>query len=372
MALKRLFEVRVYEFISLALFFLVLAGCRSEKRASEKQIYIVWEGQKAIGVLIPLELVQMSNPRKLMKDLTINVENNQNIPVIGEWSTLNDELKFEPLVPFTPGITYELYSGAQPLSTFVIVIPEQEPPRVVGVYPSTDTVPENLLKMYVQFSGSMKEGEALANISILNAVSGDTLEGTFLDLQPELWNEDNTMLTLWLDPGRIKRGLIPNRELGIPLIEGTEYQMIISNNWRGANGRQIRRTYIKELITGSRDSHSPDPEDWTIHIPVAGSDNALEIEFGSPLDAVLAIEALTIFDVENKIVAGSETLRNKEAIYSFKPDEAWRTGNYYIQVQTRLEDLAGNNINRLFDENMSEVQELTVKEDEVELSFHIQ
>ena len=41
--------------------------------------------------------------------------------------------------------------------------------------------------------------------------------GTFLDLQPELWNAEGTVLTLWLDPGRIKRDLIPNKELGIPL-----------------------------------------------------------------------------------------------------------------------------------------------------------
>ena len=37
------------------------------------------------------------------------------------------------------------------------------------------------------------------------------MKSIFLELENELWNPEHTQLTLWLDPGRIKRDLIPNQ-----------------------------------------------------------------------------------------------------------------------------------------------------------------
>ena len=36
----------------------------------------------------------------------------------------------------------------------------------------------------------------------------------------------------------------------------------------------------------------------------------------------------------------------------FYPAEPWNTGNYMIEVEGRLEDLAGNNLNRLFEKDL--------------------
>ena len=62
----------------------------------------------------------------------------------------------------------------------------------------------------------MQEGQALENITVIKN-GKDTIPSIFLDLQPELWNKERTILTLWLDPGRIKRDLQPNKKLGLPL-----------------------------------------------------------------------------------------------------------------------------------------------------------
>ena len=61
------------------------------------------------------------------------------------------------------------------------------------------------------FSQPMQEGVSAEHICLVKGEK-DTLKNVFLDLQPELWNHDRTMLTLWLDPGRIKRDLQPNRQ----------------------------------------------------------------------------------------------------------------------------------------------------------------
>ena len=61
--------------------------------------------------------------------------------------------------------------------------------------------------------------------------------GVFLPPEPELWDARNaTRLTMLLDPGRIKRGLVPNLEFGYPLVEGTTISIGIDAAFRDATG----------------------------------------------------------------------------------------------------------------------------------------
>ena len=372
MAIKKCWqEIRQSQLTVLILIFPLLFSCQSGKK-SDSEITIIWEDQKAVGLKLPIHFASVSDFTEIETDLAIRVEDQHDINVLGGWNIEGDRLNFTPLVPFTSGITYELYDGEQLANTFKIVSPEAEPSELLAIYPSSDTVPENLLKMYLQFSRPMQEGQAVEHIKIIDACLGDTLKGTFLDLQPELWNEDNTVLTLWLDPGRIKRGLIPNRELGIPLMEGRDYLMIVDSSWRGGNGLPLQQASIKKFHVGSRDAKSPDPDNWRIEIPKSGTKSSFKVNFGQPLDAILAIEALQILDASGYLVAGEEIVLNKERAYGFDPSKKWEAGDYTLMVQTRLEDLAGNNINRLFDEDISKQQEIPKKSEQVILSFKIE
>ena len=187
----------------LVLYSILLAGCRREERKDE--ITVLWDDVNAVGIVIPIRLLDAVDKNSLRNQFTIKVDGNFNQPVLGEWIIDNNQLIFHPLVPFTSGIKYEVFRVQQPIGTFVIEEKEGNPPEITAIYPTNDTLPENLLKMYFEFSHQMSEGAAIRNISVLYKNTGDTIAGTFLDLQPELWNEDNTLLTLWLDPGRIKR-----------------------------------------------------------------------------------------------------------------------------------------------------------------------
>ena len=88
------------------------------------------------------------------------------------------------------------------------------------MYPSTDELPVNQLKLYVHFSSPMSEGWAARAVRVRRADNDEPLEGVFLAMEPELWDRERRRLTLLLDPGRIKRGLVPNAEAGYPLIQG--------------------------------------------------------------------------------------------------------------------------------------------------------
>ncbi len=56
----------------------------------------------------------------------------------------------------------------------------------------------------------MSRGEAYRRIHLLDA-DGKPIERAFLELGEELWDPDGKRFTLFIDPGRIKRGLKPRK-----------------------------------------------------------------------------------------------------------------------------------------------------------------
>lgn len=267
--------------------------------------------------------------------------------MLGNYTFDDDHVIFEPLIPFTRGLRYEILVNG--VIAGKVDIPEADAtdsPLLLNIYPTQDTVPENLLKIYLHFSKPMREGVSAQHITVIKN-NTDTLQGTFLDLQPELWNEDRTMLTLWLDPGRIKRDLIPNKISGTPLQNGNHYTLIIADRWTDTQGLSLTKPFKKEFTAATRDSESPDPKSWTLNKPVSPTD-PLVVIFNSPLDYSLMMSTLLVHD-GNTSIAGRWEPGAKEKSIKFIPGENWIAGNYTLRIETRLEDLAGNNINRLFD-----------------------
>jgi hypothetical protein len=205
--------------------------------------------------------------------------------------------------------------------------------------------------MYFQFSVPMVEGSSLDYIALVSD-KGDTMKGTFLDLKPELWNAEGTVLTLWLDPGRIKRDLIPNQKLGTPLKAGQRYTVQVSPSWSGKNGRKLTEAYTKTFVTTVRDADSPQLSSWKIDPPQAGGKETLEIHFQQPLDYFLLRETIFVKNSRGLEISGVLEITDEEKIFRFKPAEPWERGHFVIYAEGRLEDLAGNNLNTPFDRNV--------------------
>jgi len=202
--------------------------------------------------------------------------------------------------------------------------------------------------------------------------NNDTLKGVFLDLQPELWNEDQTILTLWLDPGRIKRDLIPNQIMGTPLEFGKRYQFNISSHWKGANGLSLINDYSKDVYVLKADRNKPVPDSWHLRMPVAGSRDPFKIHFGEALDYLMISSAIYIASPNEKEIDGEIKTLDSERQYSFTPKEQWMPGDYAVIVETRLEDQAGNNLVRLFDSDLSTDPATTIEGSSIRISFTIQ
>jgi hypothetical protein len=292
------------------------------------------------------------------------------VPVFGEYHFKNNGVEFRPLLSFTPGLKYEIWLAGKLLDQINIPSADaNDAPVVLSVYPSPDTLPENLLKFYIRFSKPMQEGEALNHIRLIKNNS-DMLSSVFLDLQPELWSNDRTMLTLWLDPGRIKRDLQPNKLLGPPLVKGNHYELLIDRNWQDARGLLLKEGFRKDFFTGIRDSISPDINKWKLEIPASGSNQSLKVHFDEALDHVLAANTMRIVDAGRQLVKGEFKLNEKEKELVFALIENWRPGKYTLEVESRLEDLTGNNLNRLFDEDLN--QKKAGPKDVYTITFEVQ
>ncbi len=349
---KRFRNVLIRLCASYSLIFFVsgwLVGCQP---AQETGLAIRWDDKRATGLSIPKQLVPGVSSDSPGQLLAVKLANKETA-ILGNYQLAGDEIIFEPLVPFTRGLRYAVWLRNRRLGEIAIpTLAAGDTPVVLAIYPSQDSLPDNLLKVYLHFSRPMREGQSQTYVTLLKNKT-DTLPGIFLDLQPELWNADRTMLTLWLDPGRIKRDLIPNKRLGAPLHVGSHYQLIVSAGWPDQQGASLAKATTKSFLTSQRDSLSPVPARWMIHAPTLGSLQPLDVAFGEPLDYSLLTETLHVITESGQPVSGKWHPADEEKRSSFKPDKPWKAGRYRLQVDSRLEDLAGNNLNRPFDRDIT-------------------
>lgn len=348
--------VSLHNSCKLILFCLtMLAGCAQRQETSKATISILWKEGQATGFSIPLSLLKNISKEEIAKLVKIQLaQPGTKTAILGEYNLKKDTLVFEPLIPFTRGLHYEIVINGYLISD--IEIPKStNHPTLLGIYPTQDTLPENLLKFYFVFAQPMVEGNSLEYIKLLSPEE-DTLLHTFLNLQPELWNAERTVLTLWLDPGRIKRDLQPNKRLGNPLTKGSHYKLIVSKQWSDAQGAILAQNYVKDFVVAERDMLSPKIDDWKLKIPKKGTTQPLEIDLQEALDYILLHNAIQVVDEKGNKIEGSIKVNPKEQSFLFTPTTPWLMGRYKLQIEARLEDLAGNNLNRLFDRDITNHQ----------------
>jgi hypothetical protein len=290
----------------------------------------------------------------------------EEVPMAGDYRVRTGAIQFEPAFPLEPGLRYRavFYASRLPgaaeataptvAASYGLPPPASHSPTVVAcVYPTADQVPENLLKFYLHFSAPMSRGHIYDFIHLRDA-TGRNVELPFLEIDEELWDPAMTRLTLFLDPGRIKRGVRPLEEIGPALQAGKRYTLFISREWQDATGRPLARDFEKVFVVTAADREPLDPSRWRIEPPRSGTSSALAIGFPKPLDHALALRMIQVADVSGALVAGTAELTNAECRWSFRPAQPWRLGRYDLLVPITLEDLAGNNVGKPFDVDLFE------------------
>jgi hypothetical protein len=212
----------------------------------------------------------------------------------------------------------------------------------------------------------MSRGAVYRHVSLWRE-NREAVELPFLEIDQELWNRAGTRLTLLFDPGRIKRGLVPNREAGPPLEPGVHYRLQIATGWPDARGAPLVQIYCKDFVVVAADRDPPDPARWKIHAPRAGTRDPLSVEFPEPMDRALLDTMLFVEKTEGDI-----TVDRDETRWQFTPREPWSAGEHGLNFDTALEDLAGNRIGRLFDVDVFERVDRRIRREIRSLRFRIE
>jgi len=281
--------------------------------------------------------------------------------MLGSYSVADGALRFTPLYPLDPGREYRVrfdsarLPGAAVPGASAIVATVGEPARdatpstvVTRVYPTSDIVPENLLRMYVEFSGPMGRPSGIPHMSLLDE-DGKEIRGAFLPLDYEFWSPDHTRFTAFFDPGRVKDGILPNQEMGRALTPGKSVTLVISREWRDQYGRPLKEDFKRVLRVGPADEHPLDTASWRIQPPPAvGGRDGLVVIFPEPLDHGLLMRALGVRRGA-EAVEGDIAIDQAETRWTFTPREPWRGGSYELLALDILEDVAGNQIGRAFE-----------------------
>ncbi|HEY3940906.1 MAG TPA: hypothetical protein VGL60_00350 [Acidimicrobiales bacterium] len=283
-------------------------------------------------------------------------------------------LWFVPRFPFLGSTSYTVLVGApgaadQRRCTLELPSPGGAPTTTVReVYPTSSSLPFNHLRFYVEFSAPMAEGSAARHLRILDDGTGEPLDDALLSMDPELWDRDRRCLTVLLDPARIKRGLVPHREAGYPLAAGRAIRLEIDGAFPDAAGRPLRAGFARRYAVGEAERRRVVPASWRLVAPRVATRDPLVVELDRPLDHALAQACLCVRG-GSAALDGTAALDEEQLVWAFAPRRPWSPGRHELVVSSRLEDLAGNSVARVFDRDLSRRADDPRAEAEVVLFF---
>ena len=301
--------------------------------------------------------------------------------VTGAYMVGADDVTFTPRFSFDAGRAYDVAFDPSKLPTprrdavvrASLALPkvDREPSVVVNrILPTSEVIPENLLRIYIEFSKPMGRATGLPFVRLLDD-RGEAVREPFLPLDVEFWNPDYTRFTVFFDPGRVKRGILPNEQLGRALVIGRRYTIVVDAAWRDAQGTPLKSEYRQQFRVGPADNQPIALKHWRITAPRSGGRDPLIVSFPDPLDHGLLSRSLGVGRAGGGVVTGAVRIDPGETRWNFTPDADWSAGGYELVVLGVLEDIAGNQIDKPFEVDMFKRIDTTSKPAERRLRFEV-
>ncbi len=301
--------------------------------------------------------------------------------VFGRYQVLEDGVRYIPHFPFERGVHYRVSFDPRMLArpelcevlTLEFSLPRERsavPTVVKHIFPTSDSLPENLLRFYVCFSNSMQRGRLAEQIALLGP-DGRPAPDVLYRAPVELWDRTMQHLTILLDPGRLKRGVGPNVELGPPLKAGQEYTLAVSSGMVDLSGRPLRENFYKRFRVTEAVREPAPLEQWKIVPPVTESLEPLVLIFPRPLDWALLSRTIIIESTAELTIDGRIVIDQCERRWSFTPTLPWAPGSYHVRVASSLEDVCGNSVTTAFDRPVRSGSDLAYELANRSIAFHL-
>ncbi|MEQ1910187.1 MAG: hypothetical protein ABMA15_15280 [Vicinamibacterales bacterium] len=303
-------------------------------------------------------------------------------PMLGEHAVADGAIRFTPQFPLDPGREYQVRfnPGAVPSwdgdEAHVVTAMVGRPAAAVSpstvvtrVYPSGDTVPANLLRMYIEFSAPMGRKSGIEHLTLLDH-DGTEIPGAVLPLDYEFWSQDHQRFTVFFDPGRVKRGILPNQQMGRPLEAGRTVTLVVGAEWRDAQGQPLREGFRRQYRVTQPEESPLATSQWRLEAPTAGSRDAMAVSFPKSLDHGLLMRTLGVAR-DGQSIDGVVAVERAETRWTFTPKEPWRAGAYQLTALDILEDVAGNQIGRAFEVDNFDTVDKSPNPQTVSLRFDV-
>jgi hypothetical protein len=261
-------------------------------------------------------------------------------------------LCFVPRFPFVDGTPYTVSVHGVPVA--VLVRPRAErvaTADVIDIRPSALEVPRNILRFSVRFSAPMRDGDAADHVGLVDD-DGTPIDGALLPVEYELWDTSRRRLTVLLDPARIKRGLVPHRQLGYPLRTGSSIRLVVDDGLRDARGEPLRHGASRAYVVTEDERRRVEPARWAVREPGRATLEPFHVSFDRPLDHALLGRCLHVVGPDGEPVDGTRRVGRHERSWALAPAKPWRAGRHHLVVDPALEDLAGNSVGRVFDRDL--------------------
>ena len=384
--------------LRVSLFFLVCVAscaggaCRQPAASAPRVVLDAGDGQashatiKIVG-LSPRDAAALRSRAPNVEEwraivrVAVAAENGDGAPdasvpqMAGTYAVGDADVVFTPMFGLDPGRRYYVaYSGPDGShASGVVSLPKRivDPSTIVDrVYPSGDVWPENQLRLYIHFSAPMGMKGGLDYVQLLDD-GGRRVKDPFLPVAAEFWNADRTRFTMFFDPGRVKRGILPNEQMGRPLTAGRRYTLVVSREWTDAQGLPLKEEFRRAFSAGPVDMRPIDPKAWRLQPPPAGRRDPLVVTFPEPLDHGLLMRALGVSDAGGTPMTGDGEVGAGETEWRFTPRDAWPAGDYRLVVLTILEDPAGNRIGRAFEVDQFDRVDRSREAESITLRFSV-
>jgi hypothetical protein len=285
-------------------------------------------------------------------------------PVEGRYEVTGAGVTFTPRFAFDRGRAYRVTFNPhrlprrrdRPAIASVVrldAVTSSPTTTVTAVYPSSEILAANTLRLYVEFSAPMGRGAGREFVRLLDE-HGQEIPGAFLPVEADFWNADHTRYTLFFDPGRVKQGILPNRQMGRPLEAGHQYTLDVSPNWRDGHDQPLAAVYRRSFRAGPAAAAPLSPGAWRIAPPAAGTRDPLAVTFPAPLDHGLLARAIGVEAADGRPLEGDISLEDADRRWMFTPRMPWAAGGYQLVALAILEDPSGNRIGRAFEVDSTE------------------
>ena len=313
--------------------------------------------------------------------LRVTVATSDGYGVAGRFRLVDTDLRFVPHFPFETGIPYQAVFDPGVLracdTTAVVTLAfslsrqtSEKPLKVEQMFPSGDDIPENLLRFYVCFSHPMERGSAEREVRLLGPDDHPVADALYRP-PVELWDSSKRVLTILLDPGRLKRGVGPNRELGPPLASGRAYTLVVGEGMTDRFGRRLGAPVLKRFTVSAAIREPVDFAGWTLQPPEACSRNPIIIEFPAALDWAMTFNHIHVTTTDGAPVQGSITIGSSERQWRFTPSADWHAGTYQARVNALIEDPCGNTLLAAFDRPLTQGSDRSIEAEDRLLCFAI-